>query len=383
MNIKTWIKTCIKKVLYLLPLQRSKIVFINYDFTGYGDNPKYIAEEIIRQELHCKLVWLVNGDNYVPSYINKVYLQGIRWFYELSTASIIITNRKGLFIPNYYTKKKQQFLLQTWHGDFSLKYIEKEAESSLSSEYVASSKADSEATNAIVSGNIQFKEIIKQSFWLPKECTILEYGLPRNDIYFKGDDFRDRLKKKMGFSLNDKILLYAPTFRDNMDVACYNLDFRIIREILCQIDSMSWKIIIRLHPNISSKSDMFQYDDNIINGSSYPDQQELNMISDVLITDYSSIMGDFILMKKPVFLYVPDLEKYSSLNNGRGLREMFYKLPFSLSSNQEELETCITIFDEAKYNGELGTFMKDYYCTFGDGHSSEHIVDYLKEVCEL
>ena len=279
---------------------------------------------------------------------------------------------------SWVKKRRNQFYLQTWHGDFPLKFIEKEVEGTLSPNYVAASKADSSVTNAIVSGNKQFSKILKESFWLPKECTVLEYGLPRNDIYFKDNGFRDKLKQKLGISLNEKVLLYAPTFRNNMDMSYYNLDFERLRKFLCQIDNISWTIIIRMHPNISSKADLFQYNNNIIDGSAYPDQQELCVISDYLITDYSSIMGDFLLMRKPVFLYVPDLERYSDKALDRGLREMYYHLPFSSSQNQEDLEAQVAIFDYEDYIIKAESFMSIYYNTFDDGRASERVVEYLK-----
>ncbi len=380
-SIKTRIKSFLKKVIYLLPIQKNKIVFINYDFKGYGDNPKYIAEEIVRQGLPWKLVWLVKDDYFVPSNIKKVYLHmGLSWYYELSTAGVIIINLKGTLISKLYNKRKNQVFLQTWHGDFPLKYIEKEAEDVLSVGYVAASKADSAITNAIVSGNKQFSEILKKSFWLPEECKILEYGVPRNDIYFKNSTFRDKLRLQYGFSSEDCILLYAPTFRDNHDISCYNIDYERLRRFLCNTTDKRWKIIVRLHPNISDLANSFCYNDDIINGTVCEDQQELCLISDVLVTDYSSMMADFILMKKPVFLYAMDLDKFSTPNIGRGLREVFYKLPFSLSKTQNELEHYLASFDKEDYDKKMSVFMRESFDSFDDGHASEGVVNYIKNV---
>mgnify|MGYP002856275836 CR=1 FL=1 len=373
--LKSWVRCC----LYRFPIQKDKIVFINYDGKGYGDNPKYIAEELLQQNLSCKLVWLIKEDCYVPGQIKKVYYYSLSAYKELSTASVIISNCKNN-IPYYYKKKENQYYLQTWHGDFALKYIEKEVEDILSKGYVQASKADSSVTDAVLSGNKQFSQILKDSFWLPKQCEILEFGVPRNDVYFKGDEIKNIIKQKYGFSGEDKILLYAPTFRDYDVTSCYNIDFERLRNLLCQLSNENWKVVIRLHPNISSKSGMFCYDKNIQNGSDFADQQELCLISDCLITDYSSIMGDFLLMRKPVFLYAPDLEQYSDKTKGRGLREMYFQLPFSMSRNQIELEWNISQFDKVEYSARLDAFMQDYYCSFDDGHASERVVNHLKEV---
>ena len=150
--------------------------------------------------------------------------------------------------------------------------------------------------------------------------------------------------------------------------------------ILQQRDNKTWKIVIRLHPNMSSKVKLFDFNEFILDGSVYSDQQELCFISDCLITDYSSIFADFLLMKKPVFLYVTDLEKYADRTSGRGLRDLYYHLPFSLSRNQDELENSFTCFDQDDYLNRLKDYMQEYYCSFDDGHAAERVVNHLKSV---
>ncbi len=378
---RTVVKTWIRKILYLCPIKKDKVVFLNFMGKGYGDNPKYIANEIVRQGLPWKLIWLVKDEAFVPSYISSVDISGLRAFYELATTRFIVNNCKHNIPFNYITKKKKkQFYLQTWHGDFGPKYIEKEIEDTFSPNYLAVSKADSAVTDAILSGNVFFTKVLRESFWLPDNCKILEYGVPRNDIYFKGDEMKNSLKLKYGFSLEDKLLLYAPTFRDDFNVSCYNISFERLRKVLSQLNEQEWKVIIRLHPNISSNTEVYHYDGGIIDGSAFPDSQELCMISDCLITDYSSIMADFMLMKRPVFLYAPDLEEYADRTKGRGLRELYYHLPFPLSHNQKELERDIRQFNKEEYAVALDSFMREYYCTYDDGHASERVVNYLKSV---
>lgn len=378
--LKRFLKPYLRQLIHCLPVQKDKIVFLNFTGKGFGDNPKYIAEEILRRGSPWKLVWLVDGEAYVPDTIKKVQNRfGLKAFYELSTARCIVNNCKST-LPTFFRKKQNQFYLQTWHGDFALKYIEKEVEDSLPAFYVAESKADSAITDAAVSGSKSFTKILRESFWLPENCSILEYGVPRNDLYFRGDTFRSELKRRNGFSSEERILLYAPTFRDHGETDCYNLDFERLRRILCQATESEWTIIVRLHSVASKKTDLFCYGEKVINGTVYPDQQELCLISDCLITDYSSIMGDFLLMRKPVFLYVPDLERYASRSAGRGLRYLYYRLPLQRSSNQHELEEQMTHFDAETYGREVDSFMKEYYQPFDDGHASERIVDYLTRI---
>lgn len=376
--VKHFIKSCVKTIFRLFPVKRNKIVFLNFDGKGYGDNPKYIAEEILRRKLPCKLVWLVKGEAFVPDSIKKVN-NGLASFYELATAKVIVSNCKTN-VPDRLSKKKSQFYLQTWHGDFALKHIEKEVEGMLSPDYVATSKSDSVITDAVVSGSKSFSHILKESFWLPETCKILEVGVARNDPYFKDASFREELRSRYGFSLEDRILLYAPTIRDDGSMDCFNLNIERLRARLCQMSNEKWKIIVRLHPYSVSRMGLFDYNDDIINGSLFNDPQELCVISDALVTDYSSIMCDFFLQEKPVFLYAPDLERYSNSRTGRGLR---FKLPVPFNRNQEELESQMETFDKKQYAEAIKAFMQTDYQSFDDGHASERIVNVLKDVMRI
>lgn len=376
--IKHFIKLCVKSVFRLFLVKRNKIVFLNFDGKGYGDNPKYIAEEILRRKLPCKMIWLVKGEAFVPDPIKKVNNM-LTSFYELATAKVIVSNCKTN-VHDRLSKKKNQFYLQTWHGDFALKHIEKEVEGMLSPDYVAASKADSAITDAVVSGSKSFSNILKESFWLPETCKILEVGVARNDPYFRDASFKEELRSRYGFSPDDRVLLYAPTIRDDGSMDCFNLDIERLRTRLCQLSNEKWRIIVRLHPYSVSRMGLFCYDDGIINGSLFNDPQELCVISDALVTDYSSIMCDFFLQEKPVFLYAPDLERYSDNRMGRGLR---FKLPIPFNCNQEELEAQMETFDKKQYDEAIKAFMQADYQSFDDGHASERIVNVLKDVMRI
>ena len=274
-------------------------------------------------------------------------------------------------------KKKGQYYIQTWHGAFPLKYIEKEVEEQLTAHYVKLSKEDSKRTDLLLSGCKLESEIMRSSFWYSGE--IFECGVPRNDIFFHSNiDTINELKDKYGILRDTRIILYAPTFRDSGDISVYNIDAKRIVASLEEKTSLKWVFIIRLHPNVSDKASNFDYNQIIINGSVYPDAQELIVMSDILITDYSSIMMDFGLMRKPVFLYIPDIDLYK--NNNRGLRPIFYHLPFFYCKSDEEILNAIIKYDSDKYLSILDSFIKDSYGGFDDGHACERVVERIKNV---
>lgn len=377
MSINYYLSRFLNFVLGFLPKQ-NKIVFINFQGHGYGDSPKYIANEIIRQALPYDLVWLVcDMNNPFPKGIRKVKFYSFKSRFELSTARIIVSNTKGR-LPYY--KNKSQYYIQTWHGGFGIKYIEKDAEKYLPEKYISDSKYDSSITDLILSGSEFQTKVIQDSFWYNGE--IFKKGVPRNDIFFNcSEEFINQLRNRYGFNTNCKIVIYAPTFRDDYSVDAYKIDAVSLLKALRKKTGENWKMIIRLHPRIAGMSHIFNFDNDIIDGSRFADSQELLVMSDLLITDFSSMMMDFGIMKKPVILFITDLEEY--VQKCRGIRPLFYQLPFQLCKSNEELCQAVVKFDVVDYRDRLKAFMDKYFLSYDDGHASEHVVERIKERMEI
>ncbi len=356
------------------PIKKAKIVFSNFNGKGFGDNPKYIADEIIRQRLPYDLVWLVSDLNEImPKGVRKVKFGGSDMKLELSTAKIIVNNVKN-DLP--YNKKKEQYYIQTWHGGFPLKYIEAEVEDKLTPEYVEASRRDSQKIDLLLASCSLDEEIMQNNFWYSGE--IFKVGIPRNDVYFKRDSkIKKRVYEELGIPNEYHVVLYAPTFRDDNSTASYNLAAQRIIDTLQEITNDKWAIIIRLHPNVTQYSSLFTYTENILDGSFYHDPQELSFVSDFLITDYSSIMYDFSLMKKPVFIYANDLEEYK---HGRGLRPIYETLPFSISHTNDDLVHAIASFDKDAYLRQTESFWTENVEIYDRGVASKAIVERIKLV---
>lgn len=355
--------------LKCLPVKKNKIIFNNFNGKGYGDNPKYIAEELLKRRNNLDLVWMVNDLNEVfPKGIRKVLASSKKASCELATSRIIICNVKNALS---FKKKKNQFYIQTWHGSFGLKYIEKDAKDKLPQNYLKVTIADSKNIDLMLSSSNWQTEEYKRAFWYDGE--ILEKGFPRNDILFNISKKRiEQIKRDLNIPFNKKILLYGPTFRDNSSLRAYNIDLKTIKEELEFKTKEEWVVLVRLHPNMHSYVNLFN-GLFFIDVTSFPDGQEILAISDMLITDYSSNMIDFILMDRPVFLYASDIEEYKK---ERGLKPVYFKLPFALSQNNQELIDAIREFDKELYLKKLYEFRENYH-SFDDGHSSMHIVNYI------
>lgn len=355
------------------PIKR-KIVFCNFCGRGFGDNPRYIAEEIIRRGLDYELVWLVKDLTAImPEGIRKVKYNSFKSVYELSTAGIIISNVKNL-LP--YKKKKTQYYIQTGHGELPMKYIEGECEESLDPEYLRESKADSAIIDLHLSGCSIDTHIFRNYFWYSGE--IMEKGIPRNDMLFRSTaKQRNDIRNQIGIPAGYKAAMYAPTFRGTGEIDAYNLDAELLIDCLERKTHENWVIIIRMHPNAKKFTNKYLYGEKIINGSVVSDPQILVLASDLLVTDYSSIMVDFMISKKPVLLYTPDLEEYKK---DRGLRDIYYELPLVNASTNHDLGNEILHLNMYEYIAKIDRFVKERIRSFDNGHASEHVVERIEQV---
>lgn len=359
-------------VLLLFPVKRNKIFINCFDGKGYGDNPKYIYEALIKLDTGLKFIWLNKGTTTTPKQ-NILYVKpfSIKAIYHQATSKIWISTVR---MPFYSIKREKQIYIHTWHAGLALKRVERECENALSSRYKKTAKHDSAMIDYYISSNKDNSILFLKYFWY-QGGKILETGSPRNDIFF--DISADKicyLKKK--YDLGDyKIAIYAPTFRKHKRLNVYSIDCDKLLITLSRQFGGMWKLIIRLHPHIASEASDFKYSKDIINGSMINDVQELLAVSDILITDYSSISMDYIYTGRPVFIFATDIEDYEKDRNFHiNLRD----LPFAISTSNEELFDCIKKFDQSEYTKRINKF-KDKYSFFGNGKASETIAKLIIE----
>lgn len=366
-NIKIGI---LKGICFLLPIKGNKIVFSNFSGRGYGDNPKYILEEI--KDRNYDLVWLVsNLDENMPSVVRKVDPNSIKRLYEVATAKVIVTNVKD---DLRLIKKKGQYIIQTWHGSYSAKRLEAEAADTLSPRYLKISKKNSAQTDLFLSNSRILSDCYRNAFWC--NCEIMECGFPRNDILFSDTTLsKSKIKSALGVPEDSKLVLYAPTFRDNGDVSAYSIDYQAVIEQL-RLSGENWKMLIRIHPNVAKDAKLFEYNDHIINATEYPDMQELLFVSDILITDYSSTVFEFAAMGKATYIYAPDIDEYQKM---RGLKSDFFDMPYKICTTNKELLDEISTNTPDRTQQKAKEFMR-LFGGVDNGTASKQVAERIIQV---
>lgn len=375
-----------REICETLPVQKDKIVFENFNGNSYGCNPKYIAEEIIRRNLPYDLVWLVRSvtkekeKNVFPEQIRLVGYGSKQALKELASAKIWIDNqRKNYFLKKGLRKKEGQYYIQTWHGSLGIKKLDADVDAfvgELKQEWVNRSKLDSSMMDYLLTDSEFENKIFRRALWFNNE--IKEFGHPRNDIFFKDSTkIQQKVRDFYNIPEDKKILLYVPSFRDSGNIDCYDLEYEKILKAMEDRFGGDWICLARLHPRTKKyDKELIMESDKLIDACFYPDIQELLVSSDVAITDYSSCIFDFMLSRKPAFVFATDIKDF---NNDRGFYYPLESTPFPIAVNNKELVENVLKFDDEKYQKDITNFLEDKGC-MEDGHASERVVDLIEQI---
>lgn len=368
------------------PIQKNKIVLDNYMGKGFGCNPKYVALKLLEQGKGAyDLVWTVSEEDRehseIPSQIRTVKYGSRQAFYEYATAKVWVGNhhkvpyvRKGLY------RRDGQYFIQTWHGSLGIKKIERSVPDLMKNRKWRKYAIKSSRMTSYWISNGDYGDFeYKSGFWDVKEEAILRYGHPRNDLFFDAEHMRcAREKVRATYKLGTKkLLLYAPTFRKRPGLDYLCVDFSALTEHLQRRFGGEWVILLRLHPKMRDVvNEVISPGGDIVDACRYVDMQELLAAADCLITDYSCCSFDFMLTRRPVFLFATDMKEYDV---ERGLYYPLEDTPFPLASNNAVLMENIDRFDEDVYRARIETFLQEKGC-IEDGHASERVAELIERL---
>jgi len=363
----------------ILPVDDKLILFESGIGQQYSDSPRNIYEEIIKRNLNFKKVWVCNKNVRFNDH-NTIRIKRLSpsYYYYLAKAKIWINNQN---FPTYIRKRPQTTYIQTWHGT-PLKKMLYDIKNIMgrSDDYLERVSNATRTWDYLISPSPYATKTFKSAFRY--EAKIIEVGYPRNDIFYKEDRFEvaSKVRKRLNVPKDKKVILYAPTFRDNQTSGNNKFLFEIPMDLHQLKESLGdeYVFLLRMHVVISSKIKLDDdLNDFVMNVSNYSDIQELLLVTDILVTDYSSVMFDFANTKRPMLFYTYDLEEYR--DDVRGFYMDFeMEAPGPLICTTEELIKSITNIKEleSEFKGKYTEFYKKY-CSLEDGQASKRVVDLL------
>ncbi|OFO42696.1 CDP-glycerol--glycerophosphate glycerophosphotransferase [Staphylococcus sp. HMSC070D05] len=360
------------------------IVFESFGGKNYSDSPKYIYEYMQQHYPQYNYIWVFSkpDNNIIPGNATKVK-KGSKEYYEAyAKAKYWISNAR---LPLYLNKKENQMYIQTWHGT-PLKRLANDMKvvrmpGTTTANYKKNFYTEASRWNYLVSPNRYSTDIFKSAFWMDEE-RIWEIGYPRNDVLVtrqNDTEYIEQIKNDLNLPKDKKVIMYAPTWRDDEFVkkGQYLFDLKINLANLKEQIGDDYVILLRMHYLIANALDLTGYDDFAIDVSNYNDISELYLISDALITDYSSVMFDYGILKRPQFFFAYDIEKYD-----KGLRGFYMNymedLPGEIITDEFKLAEELKHLDthKEKYKDKIEAFYNDF-CSIEKGQSSKFIADYI------
>lgn len=366
--IKKWVRKGYMYLCYITRLGKEKSVFFASFRGQYSDNPRAISESLHRMAPDVKIVWMVKPQfrKYVPDYVSVVPPAPRLELKAQARADAWVLNYVYRLNSGIY-KSTDQFYIQTWHGDRGLKtigYTDEVGKAKGNKNTYLMSDCD-----LFVAGSDY--GAMKARKGLRYEGEVITVGMPRNDKLTNIQAYKKEaaeIRRSLGIDENTKILLYAPTFREAGDELQCLID---IGQTIASLESNGdkWTCLIRSH-SLTKRLNVLQEEAVCQDVSDYPDMADLLLATDLLITDYSSCAGDFLLTGKPVVLAHFDKENYQTKD--RKLWVDAEKAGYLVAKNQDVLNQILSHLYTYDHQA-IADKVNHFYGTHETGQSSEAV----------
>ncbi|GAD16743.1 CDP-glycerol glycerophosphotransferase family protein [Lentilactobacillus otakiensis] len=370
------------------PYENTTIIFESFGGRQVSDSPYAIYKVFKTLYPGINMIWSIDRvqkkfckENQIPYVIRRTN----KWVRVLEKSQFWISNAR---FPTWVKKPNYVTYIQTWHGT-PLKKLGLDIENvsmpgTTTAKYHKNFVREANRWDALVSPNDYSTQIFRSAFGFNNQ--ILKIGYPRNDelINTKPEDI-DAIKEQLGIPLDKKVVMYAPTYRDNQfaEKGKYTFELPFDLDDFRKSFGDDTVLILRMHYLISNALDISDYSDFVYDYSNYPNISDLYLVSDLLITDYSSVFFDYAYLKRPILFYPYDYHLYKE--ELRGFYLNYEKdLPGKIAENSKQL---LEEINHALAHPDMSAnekFMNFYnrFCAINDGLSSLKVVNYVMHQIE-
>ncbi|SDN02800.1 CDP-glycerol glycerophosphotransferase [Fictibacillus solisalsi] len=369
------------KLAGYLPVKKNLVMFESFLGKQYSCNPRAIYEYLKESRPDLELVWSVDGrsiSKFEDAGIPYAKRFSVKWLFKMARARYWVTNsRMPLWIP----KAKHTVYFQTWHGT-PLKRLAADMDEvhmpgTNTKKYKANFHKESSKWDYLLSPNAYSTEIFRRAFNFHKE--VVEVGYPRNDVLYTKNNPSDikELKEKLQLPQDKKVILYAPTWRDDQFYGKGRYKFDLELDLLQLKDKFGedYVIVLRMHYLVAENFDLSPYEGFAFDFSYHGDINELYLVSDIMITDYSSVFFDYANLKRPMLFFVYDIESYRDKLRGFYFDFETYA-PGPLVKTTDEVISAIEKIESDGFEIQSEIFDDFYerFCYLESGQSSHKAV---------
>ncbi len=371
-----------KKMFLKMPIKKNRVLFESFLGRNISGNPKYIYNHFVENGLDKKyeLVWILNDTNEsIEGRSKTVKRKSLKYYYYMATSRYWVFNaRQG----DEIVKREGITYLQTWHGT-PLKRLGADMFNATMAgvndveKYKQKFKKNSSRWDYLIAQNQYSADIFKRAFYFDNE--MLTYGYPANDILYRANNTEDinKLKEKFKIPKDKKVILYCPTWREDkfFKKGHYKMSLELELDKMKKELGDEYIILLRLHYLITNSINIADYEGFAYDFSGAYDIQELYLVSDVQITDYSSTMFDYANLRRPEIFFAYDLENYRD-----SLRGFYFELeedaPGPVVKTTEEVIYWLKNLDKIsiEYKEKEEAFYNKF-CNMDSSNASKRIVD--------
>ena len=349
------------------PIKEDLVVFESLWGRSYSCNPAAIYEYINENHPEYECVWFLNDtDTPVPGRARKVEHRSDEYWHCLATAKYLIYNAN---FPESFVKRDGQILVQTMHGTpFKTFGLDVKEELPSDKEKIRVVKRSMIWDYLVAQGEFTKNMAWR---WFRYDNKVLETGYPRTDSMFVHDDEEaEKIRKDLGLPEGKKVILYAPTWRD-MDRFDMMLDLEQLKQEL----SDEYIILVRPHYFVADKYTIPEDGAFVFDGCRTNKIEDLFQLTDVLITDYSSVFFDFALTDKPMIFFAYDLEEYTKETRGAYF-DIAAEAPGPIAETTADVIDAIKKLDKHyELNSERIKIFRDKYLTYENADSTAQVFD--------
>lgn len=339
---------------------KNKVTYISYRSNNLPYGMEEISKQLKKRFPNLKETFLTL--KFKNSFLDKLQyaFELLKQVYHIKTSSVVFIDGNNFVISNI--NKKNTTVIQLWHASGAIKKFGMDYKR----------KYPIKNYDYVITSSSKNKSIMASAFNM-KEELILPLGFADVDILVKDEiinQYKEEMYKQFPFLKDKKIVLYAPTFRGNVYEKDYlKVNLTYLKEQLGE----EYILIYKMHPilediKLEQGQDIYNMNDIYI--------YKLFSITDILVSDYSSIIYDFSLLEKPVVLYAPDIDNYS-IERGFYIDYNSFS-PYSIATSENSLIKAIKSSESMSY--EDRTYFKREFFNYTDGNSASRIAEFTLEI---
>ncbi|MGP5604301.1 bifunctional glycosyltransferase/CDP-glycerol:glycerophosphate glycerophosphotransferase [Corynebacterium casei] len=365
------------KISRALPLQKKLVVFESHMGKQFSDSPRAVYEELKKKHPDWNFVWSFTSRDFDNGCTEDVVVRHSLAYVRLLSRAEVVVDNQGF--PTYYNRRSDQLYLQTWHG-VPLKTMGRDFAKKRNSGELHQIKKSVDNWSVTFSPSSYYQRHLNEAMLF--DGPTISANLPRNDVLLTADkQSRSRVLTQLGLPLDKKYVLWAPTFREQPSKAAGHPERLLdVKKLMRQLPD-DVVLLIRGHYLNAGTNDRNSHL-RVVDVNDVQEISALYLAADVLMTDFSSVMFDFALTRKPIVIYAPDYEDYRDTQRGLNF-DLSSRAPGAFIPLQDNLaETLLSSLDREQVVTEAyEDFIRDFcgeMCADGAAKAVEYIEEWRK-----